>query len=52
MKAEIKTNKGIINLELFKDKNIVIYFYPKDMTPGCTLEAKEFSAARSWTLRL
>ena len=23
-------------------KNIVIYFYPKDNTPGCTLEAQEF----------
>lgn len=23
----------------------VIYFYPKDDTPGCTIEAKEFSAA-------
>ena len=35
---------GELSLELFKDKNIVLYFYPKDMTPGCTLEAKEFSA--------
>jgi thioredoxin-dependent peroxiredoxin len=25
-------------------KNIVLYFYPKDDTPGCTLEANEFSA--------
>jgi peroxiredoxin Q/BCP len=24
-------------------KNIVLYFYPKDDTPGCTLEANEFS---------
>ena len=24
-------------------KNVVIYFYPKDDTPGCTLEAKGFS---------
>lgn len=23
-------------------KNVVIYFYPKDDTPGCTIEAKEF----------
>ena len=26
-------------------KNIVIYFYPKDDTPGCTIEAKDFSCA-------
>lgn len=25
-------------------KNIVLYFYPKDGTPGCTMEANEFSA--------
>ena len=24
-------------------KNIVLYFYPKDDTPGCTIEANEFS---------
>ena len=24
---------------------VVIYFYPKDSTPGCTIEAKEFSEA-------
>ena len=26
-------------------KNVVLYFYPKDDTPGCTIEANEFSAA-------
>ena len=25
------------------NKNIVLYFYPKDDTPGCTIEATEFS---------
>lgn len=25
-------------------KNVVLYFYPKDDTPGCTMEANEFSA--------
>jgi peroxiredoxin Q/BCP len=28
-----------ISLKDFKDKNIVLYFYPKDSTPGCTIEA-------------
>ena len=27
----------------FASKNIVLYFYPKDNTPGCTTEALEFS---------
>ena len=25
------------------DKNVVLYFYPKDDTPGCTTEANEFT---------
>ena len=27
----------------FSGKNLVLYFYPKDDTPGCTLQATEFS---------
>lgn len=27
----------------FKEKKHVIYFYPRDFTPGCTIEADEFS---------
>ncbi len=27
----------------FSDKTLVLYFYPKDDTPGCTLQATEFS---------
>lgn len=26
------------------EKNIVLYFYPKDDTPGCTIEANDFTA--------
>ncbi|MEC9282815.1 MAG: peroxiredoxin [Bdellovibrionota bacterium] len=29
----------------FKGKNVVIYFYPKDSTPGCTTEGLDFNAA-------
>ncbi|MFA7692152.1 MAG: thioredoxin-dependent thiol peroxidase [Candidatus Hydrogenedentes bacterium] len=32
-----------VKLSEFKGKNVVLYFYPKDNTPGCTREAKEFS---------
>lgn len=28
--------------EFFDKKNVVLYFYPKDDTPGCTMEAKGF----------
>lgn len=29
-----------------KGKNVVVYFYPKDDTPGCTIEAKDFTTLR------
>ena len=35
---------GNVSLASFKGKkNVVLYFYPKDDTPGCTLEAKDFA---------
>jgi len=30
-------------LKDFKGRWVVLYFYPKDNTPGCTIEAKDFS---------
>ncbi len=33
-----------ISLDSFKGKWVVLYFYPKDMTPGCTKEAHNFQA--------
>jgi len=32
-----------IALKDLKGKNVVLYFYPKDDTPGCTIEAQDFS---------
>src|SRR2546430_9312506 len=31
-----------VSLKDFKGKWVVLYFYPKDMTSGCTMEAKNF----------
>ncbi|MFU8836884.1 MAG: peroxiredoxin [Thiohalomonadaceae bacterium] len=31
-----------LSLKDFKGKNLVIYFYPKDSTPGCTTEGQNF----------
>ncbi|MFC4025750.1 thioredoxin-dependent thiol peroxidase [Oceanobacillus longus] len=31
-----------ISLSDFEGKHVVLYFYPKDMTPGCTTEACDF----------
>ncbi|PIR34759.1 MAG: thioredoxin-dependent thiol peroxidase [Alphaproteobacteria bacterium CG11_big_fil_rev_8_21_14_0_20_44_7] len=33
---------GKISLKALRGKNVVLYFYPKDDTPGCTIEAKDF----------
>lgn len=35
---------GPISLASFKGRKLVLYFYPKDDTPGCTTEGKDFSA--------
>lgn len=36
-----------MRLSDFKGRYVVLYFYPKDNTPGCTVEAKEFRDAAS-----
>lgn len=33
---------GTLSMKELKGKNVVLYFYPKDSTPGCTNEAKDF----------
>lgn len=33
-----------IRLKDLRGQNVVIYFYPKDSTPGCTTEGRDFSA--------
>lgn len=33
-----------LSLADFAGKNVVLYFYPKDDTPGCTTEAKDFTS--------
>ncbi len=34
-----------LSLSDFKGNNVVLYFYPKDNTPGCTIEAQDFNNA-------
>jgi thioredoxin-dependent peroxiredoxin len=38
---------GEIDLAALKGQNVVLYFYPKDDTPGCTTEAIDFTQAAS-----
>ena len=38
------TSNKLIELNKIKSKYTVLYFYPKDDTPGCTLETKDFNS--------
>ena len=35
---------GSVTLSALRPGKVVLYFYPKDDTPGCTLEAQDFTA--------
>lgn len=37
------TSGKVISLKDFINKNVVLYFYPKDCTSGCTQEGKDFT---------
>jgi peroxiredoxin Q/BCP len=41
------TGGRTISLDALKGRKVVIYFYPKDDTSGCTQEAKDFQARRA-----
>ncbi len=41
---DLPTDTGRVSLSGLKGKNIVLYFYPKDDTAGCTSEALQFSS--------
>lgn len=36
-------NDELVCLPDLKGKNVILYFYPKDNTPGCTIEAQDFN---------
>ena len=38
-------DKNEVSLEKFLGKKVVLYFYPKDSTPGCTKQACAFASA-------
>ena len=44
---EMQTDTGSVSLAALTGKTVVLYFYPKDDTPGCTNEGKDFSALKA-----
>jgi len=49
--AGVTQDGGKISLGDFKGKNVILYFYPKDDTPGCTTEACNFRDAHGALLK-
>lgn len=45
--SALNQNGENIALHDLEGKFVVLYFYPKDMTKGCTIEANDFSALRA-----
>ena len=39
-----QANKTVSLADFTGNRNVVLYFYPKDDTPGCTIEANQFTA--------
>lgn len=37
------TNGQTVELSALKGQQVVIYFYPKDNTPGCTTQGQDFA---------
>ncbi len=44
---DLPTDTGRVSLGGLKGKTVVLFFYPKDDTPGCTTESVGFSQARA-----
>lgn len=45
MMQGLKLDNGApFSLESYRGKKVVLYFYPKDDTPGCTIEGNEFNS--------
>ena len=48
----LASDEGEISLSDLKGKNVILYFYPKDDTPGCTIEAQDFAKKNEEFARL
>jgi peroxiredoxin len=46
-RAKNQDNQLVSLNDFSGEKNLVLYFYPKDDTPGCTIEANQFTALAS-----
>lgn len=39
---KVQSTQGCFNLQDLKGQPVVLYFYPKDATPGCSTQARDF----------
>lgn len=42
--SAVATSDLTIRLKELRGKNVILYFYPKDSTPGCTQEGRDFAS--------
>ncbi len=42
---QAESTGGPVHLDAYRGKIVILYFYPKDSTPGCTTETQEFGDA-------
>jgi peroxiredoxin Q/BCP len=42
--SALATSDKKVRLKELRGQNLILYFYPKDSTPGCTTEGRDFSA--------
>lgn len=49
--SELQTTNGVVTLDELcqaHDQGLILYFYPKDMTSGCTKQAEFFRDEQEW----
>ncbi len=45
-KVHLETTSGKVSIPTGSGRGLILFFYPKDNTPGCTNEAKDFTAMK------
>lgn len=46
-RLQLETTSGTVSIPSGRGRGLILFFYPKDNTPGCTNEAKDFSALKA-----
>lgn len=50
-KMKLETLEGLLSFSDIKTDYVLLFFYPKDSTPGCTVESQDFSKLKNQLLK-